>query len=266
MSEEYQVTISVAPLRATPQEDGAMDTQLLHGEVFTVDEIKDGWAHGTARRDDYTGWVRESALAQPVLIATHRVSAQRTYAYREPDLKSPVRAMVSINAKIASAQREGRFVDAQRLGWVFDQHLAPLGAAETDYVDVAERFVHTPYLWGGRESIGTDCSGLVQTALEAAGVRGFPRDTKDQEAFAAARWQRIAIEPDFGGLQRGDLVFWPGHVGIMTDSRTLLHANAHHMSTVAEPLALAARRIAHNGAEVSLICRPPAETGWTGMV
>ena len=140
------------------------------------------------------------------------------------------------------------------------------GAAETDYVAVAERFLHTPYLWGGRDSIGLDCSGLVQSALEAAGVRGFPRDTRDQEEWAARRWGNVPVSEDFSGLQRGDLVFWSGHVGIMTDSRTLLHANAHHMLTVAEPLATAARRIAFHHAPVRTICRPPAETGWTGMM
>lgn len=266
MSEEYQVTAAVTSLRATPDEEGAMDTQLLHGEVFLVEERKGDWAYGTARRDGYQGWVKRADMAQPVLIATHRVSALRTYAYAEPDIKSRPVGLVSINAKIASARREGRFVEAQRLGWVFEQHLAVLGAAETDYVAVAERFLHTPYLWGGRDSIGLDCSGLVQSALEAAGVRGFPRDTRDQEEWAARRWGNVPVSEDFSGLQRGDLVFWSGHVGIMTDSRTLLHANAHHMLTVAEPLATAARRIAFHHAPVRTICRPPAETGWTGMM
>lgn len=266
MTEEYQVTAAVTALRATPEEDGAMDTQLLHGEVFLVEKEEDGWAYGTARRDEYKGWVMTDALSQPVLIATHRVSALRTYAYSEPDLKSPPRAIVSMTAKIAAAQRQGRFIDAQRLGWIFEPHLAVLGAAETDFVAVAERFQHTPYLWGGRESIGIDCSGLVQTALEAAGVRGFPRDTKDQEIYAKQRWQNVAVSEDLAGLQRGDLIFWPGHVGIMTDARNLLHANAHHMLTVIEPLATAARRIAHHHAPIRTICRPPAETGWTGMM
>lgn len=266
MTEEYQVTASVTALRATPEDAGAMDTQLLHGEVFLVEKEENGWAYGTARRDDYTGWVRRDALDQPVLIATHRVSALRTYAYTEPDIKSPPRAIVSLNAKIASAQRQDRFIDAQRLGWIFEPHLAVLGAAESDYVAVAERFQFTPYLWGGRESIGTDCSGLVQSALEAAGVRGFPRDTKDQEVWAKSRWNQVPVDEDLSGLQRGDLIFWPGHVGIMTDSRNFLHANAHHMSTVIEPLATVARRIEYHHAPIRTICRPPAETGWTGMV
>ncbi|WP_270375121.1 C40 family peptidase [Marinicauda sp. Alg238-R41] len=263
---DYQVTASVTALRASPSENAPMDSQLLHGEVFSVEKEENGWAYGTARRDDYSGWVSLSALEEPVLISTHRVSALRTYAFSEPDLKSRPRAIVSLNAKVASAQRKGKFIDCQRLGWIFETHLAVLGAAESDYVAVAERFLYTPYLWGGRESIGLDCSGLVQTALEAAGVRGFPRDTKEQEAWAKTRWNTLDISDDLAGLQRGDLIFWPGHVGIMTDSRSLLHANAHHMATVVEPLATAAKRIAHKSSPISAICRPPVETGWTGMM
>ena len=254
MAEEFQVTAGVAALRRRPEPDAPLDTQLLAGEVFEVEREEHGWAHGAARLDGYEGWVAMEALSSPALIPTHRVSALRTYVFSEPDLKSAPRALVSLNGKISAGRREGRFVEAQRLGWVFEGHLAALGATERDYVAVAERFVYAPYLWGGKESVGLDCSGLIQTALEAAGV-ACPRDSGDQEAWAKARWSPIPVTDRLTGLMRGDLVFWPGHVGIMTDSTRFLHANAHHMATRLEPLTTAAKRIAHHHAPISGIYR-----------
>ena len=114
-------------------------------------------------------------------------------------------------------------------------HLAPIGAGfETDAAGVALRFLGAPYLWGGRESLGLDCSGLVQQALAACG-KACPRDTDMQAGIG------VAVAP--GDLARGDLVFWKGHVGMMLDAERMVHANGHHMATVVEPLAEAIARI-----------------------
>ena len=240
----YQVTAGVSALRRTPHDDGPMDTQLLAGEAFEVVEEAKGWGRGIASLDGYEGWVDMATLSDPALIPTHTVKALRTYVYSEPDLKSAPVCLISMNAKVVGARREGRFIEAQRMGWVFDGHLRPVGdEVEPDWVAVAERFVHTPYLWGGKESLGLDCSGLIQTAMEAAG-RFIPRDSGPQEAWAKANGRAVELTEDFSGLERGDLVFWPGHVGVMTDPETLLHANGHHMMTLAENLSRAARRIA----------------------
>lgn len=257
-STPFQVTAGVAPVRREPQDDGAQDTQLLAGEVFLVERETDGWGYGRTAQDDYPGWVDMAALSSPALIPTHQVKALRSYVFAEPDLKSAPVCLISLNAKIVGGVRSGKFIEAQRMGWVFDGHLRPVGDPwEADFVTVAERFLHTPYFWGGKESLGLDCSGLVQSSLEAAGIM-IPRDTGPQEAWARAHWRAVKITDDLGGLQRGDLVFWPGHVGIMTDADTLLHANAFHMMTYAEPLRRAAKRIAHHYAPMSGIYRRPA--------
>jgi len=253
---DYQVTAGVAAIRREPAHDAMMDSQLLAGEAFRVEKEAHGFGYGVSAHDGYRGWVAMETLSAAVLIPTHKVTALRTYVFSRADLKSAARFPVSMNAKIAAGRREGRFIEAQRLGWVFAPHLGAPGESVDDYVEAAERFLHAPYLWGGKESLGLDCSGLVQTALEAAGVI-CPRDSGDQEAWAKANWRAAGMKDDLSGLQRGDLVFWPGHVGIMTDPHTLLHANAHHMMTAAEPLERAVRRIAHKHAPVSGVYRAP---------
>ncbi|XBQ14841.1 MAG: NlpC/P60 family protein [Oceanicaulis sp.] len=261
MATVYQVTSGIAPIRRTPQPDGPQDTQLLAGETFTVEREENGFGYGTSGLDGYQGWVDMEALSAPALIPTHQVKALRTYVFSEPDIKSAPVCLISLNAKIVGARRSGRFVEAQRMGWVIEAHLRPVGEDhEADWVAVAERFLNAPYFWGGKESLGLDCSGLIQTAMEAAG-RLIPRDSGPQEAWAKERWTPVEIREDFSGLQRGDLVFWPGHVGVMTDAETLLHANGHHMMTVAEPLARAAKRIAHQYAPMSGIYRDPGRGG-----
>jgi len=251
---DYQVTVGVAAIRSEPDDDAMQVSQLLAGEVFHVEREQNGWGEGVSRHDGYRGWVAMEALSAPVLIPTHTVSVLRTYVFSEPDLKSAPRFLISMNAKVSAGARSGKFVEAQRLGWVFESHLAPLGAHEDDHAAVAERFVGTPYQWGGKESLGLDCSGLVQTALERCGVL-VPRDSGDQEAWAGAHWDEVDIDEELGGLQRGDLMFWPGHVGILTSPDTIIHANAFHMLTVAEPVSRAVMRIAYRHAPVSGVFR-----------
>jgi cell wall-associated NlpC family hydrolase len=187
---------------------------------------------------------------------THRVAALRTYIYPSPDIKLPPLALLSLNALIAAVSEEGNFLVLQNGGFVFAKHTRRAGEWAPDYVAVAECFLGTPYLWGGRTSVGLDCSGLVQLAAEAAGL-ACPRDTDMQEAEfgLAVDWQAPEL------LMRGDLVFWEGHVGIMTDADTMLHANAHHMATEIETLAKARARLAAAGLEITSVRRLPPRRG-----
>jgi len=139
--------------------------QLLFGELFDVLEETGGWAFGQARRDGYVGFVETAALSAPGPEATHWVSALRTYAFSRPDIKSAPAGLYSMNALVAVEAREGRFARGAGTGWFIADHLTPIGFGETDHAAVAERFLGAPYQWGGRESVGLDCSGLVQQAL-----------------------------------------------------------------------------------------------------
>lgn len=248
---DMQVTAGVAAIRRAPRDDGPMDTQALFGEVFAVLEEKDGWAWGFSRHDGYVGYIDMAALSTPVRPVTHRVSALRTYLFSEPDLKSSPHCLLSMNAKINAGEKRGRFVDTGGSGWVFEGHLVSMDHAEPDYVTVAERFLGTPYLWGGKESLGLDCSGLVQTSLEAAGI-SILRDTDMQESELAARFSTIAADAP---RQRGDIVFWAGHVGIMVDESRILHANAYYLQTVIEPVSDTERRAVSNDSPVTSVIR-----------
>ena len=182
-----------------------------------------------------------------------RVAVLRTYAFTEPSIKSLPQGLYSLNALITPHAREGRFVKARDGGWFIAEHLAPLDRFETDPVAVAERFIGTPYLWGGNESLGLDCSGLVQQVLRACGL-ACPRDSDQQMALGTP------IDPE-AGLMRGDLVFWRGHVGFRADSKALLHAKGHHMAVVVEPLDEAIRRIEAR----SVLTARPRPPAWAGI-
>lgn len=231
-----------AYIRRRPSLDAPVETEILFGERFTAYETKNGFIWGQAALDGYVGYVEEAVLAASAAPPTHRVTASSTFLYAEADLKSPVRLTLPLNAKLAP-KGEGRFVELPAIGFVFAGHLAPLAALADDWVAVAERFVGTPYLWAGRTPLGFDCSGLVQAALELAGIAAL-RDTDQQQAILG---EEIAVTANLQALRRGDLVFWKGHVGIMRDAVRLLHANAHHMAVASENLAGAAARIAANG-------------------
>lgn len=235
-----QVSAGVTALRKSPEAGAELVSQVLHGEQVTLHQEDGDFALIQNMTDRYVGWARKDALSAPAMAITHHVSALRLYAYPEPTIKASPRDLISIGAGVVSeGKREGRFLKCERAGWICEDQLRPVGSFETDPADVALRYLHAPYLWGGRESLGIDCSGLVQQAFGACGVI-LPRDSDMQ-----ASWTGEAIE-DWqapGMLTRNDLIFWPGHVGILLDAKTLLHANAHHMCVAVEPLAGSIARI-----------------------
>lgn len=233
--EPWQCQAPAAPVRKAPDAKAVQLDQVVFGEAFDVLDRKDGWLWGRARRDGYVGWVEQAAFAEPVLSPTHRVSAIRTYAFAEPDYKSPPLALLTLNALATVERTENGFAKVARTGWIAEPHLAALDAFEHDPVAVAERYLGAPYQWGGRESLGLDCSALVQQALYACG-RGCPRDADMQAAQTGEAIDRTQ------GLRRGDLVFWGGHVGLMVDEDRIIHANVHHMAVTVEPLADAVAR------------------------
>ena len=228
-----------APLRKSPDVSAEQLDQMLHGEPFDALERQGDFWWGQARRDGYVGFVEAAALAEPGVPATHWVRALRTYAFAEPSIKTRALGPYSLNALVTIEAEAGDFARETNGAWFWREHLAPIGLGfERDPAAVAERFLGAPYLWGGRDSLGLDCSGLVQQALYACG-RACPRDTDQQQALGRA------VEP--AEVRRNDLVFWSGHVGIMLDETRLLHASGHHMAVVVEPLAQAVARIQAKG-------------------
>jgi len=225
-------------IRAAADANSEQMDQLLFGERFEVLEEEGAWVFGQAARDGYVGFVEAAALAPAGPMPTHRVSALRTYAFADASIKARAIGPYSINSLVAVETVEGKLAKVTGAGWMTAAHLSPIGEFEDDWATVAERFVGAPYLWGGRESLGLDCSGLIQQALFACG-RACPRDTDQQQAVG------LAIEArDFG---RGDLVFWKGHVALGLGEGQIVHANGHHMATVIEPLAEAIARIDAGG-------------------
>jgi cell wall-associated NlpC family hydrolase len=248
----FEVIEPQAPLRGAPRPDAPQLTEALKGERVTIyDTDAEGWAWGQLEADDYVGWLPVNALAAPGAAPTHKVSAVRTLVFPGPSIKLPPVEALPLGARIAVARIEECMAMTPARTYLPAVHLKPLDDFETDFVAVAERFVGAPYLWGGKTALGLDCSGLVQIALTACGIK-CPRDSDLQEQALGAP---LATARDLSSLQRGDLVFWEGHVAIARDHATLLHANAFHMAVAVEPIADAVGRIAAAGSDVTSVRR-----------
>jgi cell wall-associated NlpC family hydrolase len=245
-----QVVDPSAPIHAAPRFDAEMTSEALRGETVKVYDDHEGWAWAQLDGDGYVGYMPSAALGPKIIQATCRIIVPRTFLFTEPDIKSLPAAALSLGCTVACAPHDDRFLAVDGGGFLFARHAASVDHIANDWVAVAEWFLSTPYLWGGKQHTGLDCSGLVQAAAQAGGIDA-PRDTDMQR-------DRFGTPLDVAGratLRRGDLVFWNGHVGIMRDADNLLHANAHHMMCVSEPLAGAVARIARGSGDIVQINR-----------
>ena len=238
ITQPYFINTSSVDLR-TPK---AMGTQALYGQRFSLIEEKGDQAYGallsilpTSERIDYIGYVPQSALSMRKYLPTHVVKAVTAAVFEQADIKSPLLGSLPRNATL-EGQFEGEFLACSNHGYIHMRHLRVLNTSiERPYTSFAKDMLNLPYIWGGTGHVGVDCSGLVQSALAAIGIDA-PRDADQQEA-------QLGQTIDFEARQSGDLLFWPGHVGIIIDGDQLLHANAHHMCVAIEPVTDAVNRI-----------------------
>ncbi|MEO5616078.1 MAG: NlpC/P60 family protein [Cypionkella sp.] len=238
--EKRRVAMPLADLLRSP--GGARDRQVLLGEAFTVIDQQDGYAFGFASKDGYCGWLAEQALGEGPK-PTHWVASPGTHLYPEPRVQAREIAALSMGAQVAVITQGAKFTETSQ-GFIPTPHLLPLGQYHKDPISVAEGFLAVPYLWGGNSRAGIDCSGLAQTALLSCGIPA-PGDSDMQHSLGHDI-------PEGTALQRGDLLFWKGHVALVVDSTRLIHANGHTMSVAYEGTeACIARVLAAEGAPVS---------------
>lgn len=254
--EPATISAPVADLRSAPDAGSGLDAQALFGEMVQVFEDRDGWAWVQRNQDDYVGYTHAGNLSAPSDKPTHCVAVPRTFVYSAVDLKSPMRHPLSMGSRLrivdAQTVRGTNYLIADDGSAVIARHVCSIEAPQQDYVSVAESLLGTPYLWGGNSAFGIDCSGLVGLAMMMCGKLVL----RDTDMMVTTCGEEIEPGDDFEHLKRGDLVFWKGHVGIMTDPSMLLHANGHTMDVAREPLAEAMARIGYLYGQPTCVRRP----------
>ncbi len=240
---EHRVSLSVLPIFRTATENGMRETELLFGETFTVYEEKNGWAWGQANLDGYVGYVRADGLSPHVgSHPSHRVGTLRTIVFSKPDIKSTPEHFLSFGSRLSISETKDRFLSLADGGYVIADHCLPIDRSWSDPVFLAEYFLSTPYLWGGRSSLGLDCSGLVQLCLAGAGLV-CPRDADQQEqAFCQDKAPATGAQAEVRPV-RGDLIFWRGHVAIMRNDTEIIHANGTAMRVSIDALDAFSKRV-----------------------
>lgn len=259
--QDHVVCTPTAPIHKTPDATSTMETEALMGEVFSVFDRSGDWCWGQLGSDNYVGYLPAGSLTpkEHAVSTDTQIIVQRSFVYPEAELRAPPLMQLSMGARLrvtGMAEKRGTHYQLVTLpdgreGAVIARHVQSLDTPMDDWVSLAEQFLYVPYLWGGRSSIGIDCSALVQIARLTAGKPTL-RDSDMQGKMG----RKLALTADFSGLRRGDLIFWPGHVAIMLDSDNIIHANGFHMATAIEPLARAEARIAEHYGKISHAMRP----------
>lgn len=230
--ELMQIKCDYTYLKSGPEGSSPNLSEVFCGEMVDVYEIKSGFAWVQLKRDNYVGYLPDFALAIDNIETNRKVRALRTFAFAAPKVQGEILHILPLNANVKATEKvENGFVYCEDLGFIYEKHLGGFDEFYDDPVEVAKWFYKTPYAWGGRQALGIDCSGLVQTSFEACGIN-LPRDARMQESFG----ELIEPTPNFANLKPGDLLFWQGHVAMMIDETNIIHANSFHLCVEIEPL------------------------------
>ena len=236
---EGDITSIIEPrvaLRARPDLTAGFVSEALLGDRVRVFEVKEGWAWGQMEKDNYVGYIPLETLSGIHMPPSHRVCVPATFIYPKADLKSQPATRIFLNSQLLIDEITDDWAALAGGGYVYHSHICPVDEFSSDPVAVAEQFLGVPYLWGGSTQDGLDCSALVQQAYHACGLE-CPRDGDMIEESIG--------ETGHNSLQRGDLVFWDGHIGMIIDDHRMIHANGHHMAVVVEDFAKAEARISN---------------------
>lgn len=210
-------------------------SEIIYGEKFAILDVSGGYAWGYSLHDDYVGYVPMEALAIGDNSPTHQISSRGALIFHAPSIKSTIINHLPMGAKLAATPTDDPNFYQSAGGFIHKRHISAIGKTQYDSAALAAQCMGAPYLWGGRSGFAMDCSGLVQMILGLQGIN-IPRDSDMQHKIGKA----IADDAPLG---RNDIIFFPGHVGIMSDSENIIHANAHWMQVKREPLADVVARI-----------------------
>ncbi|KAF0117500.1 MAG: hypothetical protein FD163_1505 [Hyphomonadaceae bacterium] len=247
----FQIVKSAAPILAKPAQKAEQISEALCGEIMEVYDVSNGFAWGQLVKDQYVGYVSIDAICNNIVTTTHKVKVLRTYGFENPNVKTPIIGTFSLGAEVcATGETANGFANCGVHGWIHETHLSEIGEYASDPIAIAKWFLKAPYLWGGKQSFGLDCSGLTQIAFAACGIN-LPRDSRLQETIG----ENIEFDGGLHNLRAGDLVFWQGHVAMLIDDVNIIHANAYHMMVEIEPLSAAKERSDASGIALRTISR-----------
>ncbi len=224
----------VANINSKPSEKSEITSQILYGEKFKILSKKNGWLKIKTNFDNYVGFIKKSKFNKN-FKPTNKICKLKSKIFKKINNKFvPTNNFLYFASGISIKNFNKDYVEFERNKWIKKKDIKKIDHYEKNYIKIVKLFLGSKYLWGGKTSIGIDCSALIQIYFYYNRVF-FPRDTKDQIKFCKKKSKKK--------LYRGDIIFWKGHVGMCIDRSKFIHAYGPKKKVLIMPTSFTIRLI-----------------------
>ena len=207
--------ISVSNIYTKPNTNSEVSTQILYGEKFQILNEKKGWLKIKTYFDNYIGYIKKQKFRKRFKPQLKIFKSKSRIFLKKKDKFSPSKYFLYFASGVSVLNKNKSYIEFEKNRWIKKTDTKSINHYEKNFTKIIRLFLNSKYLWGGKTSDGIDCSALIQIYFYYNRIF-FPRDSKDQIKYCKIKKNKK--------FDKGDIIFWKGHVGICLNRYKFIHA------------------------------------------